>query len=674
MSIAQEEDASAHPKAATQQPRAVILMHFGAPEATLDETARAQAAALESKLPEGMRVFAAACHGRPTIVETLERIDALGLEAVIAVSMHPPYSRATTLPLARELYRQVEQVRFRMDVTMRGVWYDDVGYINAHARLLHEHARRHDLTPATTHLVYAALPIPAAHVDEGDPYLDHVHRTAELVGRRLGWPADRSTLGYLDRPDGSDGLRPTMTDVLGELSRAGEQKILVCPLGFTTVCPEIQATGVQLYPCPGLDEYEPFLAALRNLVLHGRHPASFGSTAASLMAAERQRRAEAAGDEAPLESLVMVGMSLGGRLGAGRGPAVAAADAEALRRVKQRQCDVPEMLRGVCRDVAVREAWIWNTCRRFEFYGWLKTSADEAERDDVIALIRRQLFSPGGGEPAPAVNVLDGAEAWHYLMRTAAGLNSGLPGEREILQQLGAAHRLARRAGTAGPLTDRLLAEVSNHEACLREQTEWGRYTPSYCHAAITGIEGALGRALSDCRCVVIGGSTTSCGVIEALAERFAVPRRQITLLHRGHGHDGHLKMLRKAIGSGRRRRVHKYDAKLVIDAIADADAVFIGLDRREPVLDAERIRACRDFAARPLAIVDFNMFGSAPELGGVEGVRVWFAAELEQAAAAFADGMCGTPAFTRAAEAAEAWIRDHLPACPERSDDALRV
>ena len=96
---------------------------------------------------------------------------------------------------------------------------------------------------------------------------------------------------------------------------------------------------------------------------------------------------------------------------------------------------------------------------------------DEAQRADVIALISSQLFSPDDRKTSPAVNVLHGADAWHYLMRTAAGLNSGLPGEREVLQQLQAAGRLARRAGTAGSLTDHLLAEVAQHERQLREQT-----------------------------------------------------------------------------------------------------------------------------------------------------------------------------------------------------------
>jgi len=657
------EDASVHPKAATRQQRAVLLIHLGSGETPLGETAQAQASALESELPEGMRVFAAACHGRPTIAEALEQVEALGLEAVTAVSMHPSYSRTTTLPVARELYRQVEARGCTVDVTMRGVWYDDAGYVNAQARLLNEFAGAHDLTPDNAHLVYAVRSIPVSDVDRGDPYPDQVHRTAELVSRRLGWPADRTALGYLERRGSPEGLRPTMSDVLADLSRSGEEKVLLCALGFTTDCPQVRTAGVQLFPCPAIGAYEPFMSALRNLVLHGRHPVSFGATAASLIAAQRNRRAQPEGDEAPIESLVMVGMSLGGRLGPGRGPTVVPADGEAFRQIKKRQCDVPEVLRAVCRDEAVREAWIWNTCRRFELYGWLKNSADEAERADIVAVIRRGLSGSDGRDPGAALNVLHGADAWHHLVRTAAGLNSGLPGEREVLQQLQAAHRLAGRAGTAGPLTERLMAEVSEHERRLRAQTEWGRFTPSYCHAAITGIAPSIGGDLADCRCVVIGGSTTSCGIIEALAERFGVPRRRLTLLHRGHGHDGHLKMLRRAIGSGRRRRVHKYSDKQVIDAIADADAVFIGLDRREPVLDARRIRACRDFTARPLTIVDFNMFGSTLGLQDLDGVRVWTADQLEDAAATFAADMCDRREFGQAAEAAESWIRDRIPA-----------
>lgn len=634
-----------------------------------------QVSALESKLPDGMRVFCAMRYGRPRIAETLQQVGALGIEELVVVPMYPQYSGTSTLTAVRELYRQVKRSGCRIDLTMRSIWYDDAGYINAQARLIHEYATAHGLTPENTRLVYSLHSLPVSYIERGDPYADQVRRTAELVTRRLGWPSDRTLLGYQSRLGPVKWLRPTTSEVLAELSRTGEKQVLVCPLSFTTDCLEtleeihiryqgqFEKEGGRLFPCPALNAFEPFIAALKNLVLHGRHPASFAETEASLLAATQAHDAPAEEAHAPVDSLVMVGMSLGGRLDPGHGPEVATADAGQFRKVKKSQCDVPDALRAVCEGGAFREALLWNTCRRFEFYGWLKSTVDDAERAGIVSSVRRQLFNENGRADTSVVNVLHGVDAWHYLMRTAAGLNSGLPGEREVLRQLHGAQRLAKRAGTAGPLTDRLLAEVAKHERHLREQTEWGRFNPDYCYASISQIVLSTGLDLHDCRCVVIGGSTTSCGILEALADRFGVSRRLLTLVHRGHSHGGHLKMLRKAIRDGRRIRVHKYDEKTVIRTIADADVVFFGLDRKEPVLDAEQIRNCRDFTVRPLTIIDFNIFGSTTGMDDLDGVRLWNAEDLETAVAAFAEDMCGSEQFARAAEAAESWIRDHVPA-----------
>ena len=398
-------------------------------------------------------------------------------------------------------------------------------------------------------------------------------------------------------------------------------------------------------------------------MLYGRHPTASHETEASLLPAPRILNAAAEEADAPIGSLVMVGMSRRGLLGTGQGPDLAHTDADQFCKVKSPRCDVPDILRAVCTGGVVREALLWNTCRRYEFYGWLKSTTGDAERAEAISNVRRQLFNHNGQGEGPAVNVLDGADAWHCLMRTAAGLNSGLPGEREVLQQLHGARRLAERAGTAGPLMDRLVADISKHERLLRKQTEWGRFEPDYCYASISQIVRSAGLDLPDCQCLVVGGSITSCGILDALAERFGVSRRQLTLLHRGHGHGGHLKMLRKAVGNGRRIRVHKYDEKPVIRAFADADVVFFGLDRKEPVLAAEQIRGCRDFTARPLAIIDFNMFGSTSGMGDLDGVSLWNAEDLENAVAAFAEKMCGSEQFAQAAEDAESWILDHVPA-----------
>jgi len=640
----------------------------------LPTIAQEQASALESKLPDGTRVFCAMRYGRPGIAEALRQVEALGIESVVAVSMYPQQSGATALTAIRELYRQINLSNCRLDVTVRSIWYDDAGYINAQFRLLQEFAQTHGLTPENTHLVYSVRSLPASCVNRGDPYMDQIHRTAALVSRRLGWPSDRTLLGYQVDGASRKRLRPTTSEVLADLSRSGEKQVLVCPLSFTTDCLEtlgaihtrhrsqFEADGGRLFACPALNAYEPFIAALRNLVTHGRHPVSFHGADASLLSPPRKSVVLQEDISTSIESLVMVGMSLGNRLGAGLGPNVAYAKPEDLRGIKKSQCNVPQMLRDVCGEEAVRGGLVWNTCRRFEFYGWFDSAADEALRAETISDIRSQFFVDNGRPDSSVVNVLRGADAWHYLMRTAAGLNSGLPGEREVLQQLLAAQRLAERAGTAGPLTGGLLAEVTTQEKHLREQTEWGRYETGYCYAALSQIVKATGLALHECRCVVIGGSMTSCGILEALAERFGVSRRRLTLLHRGHGQGGHLKMLRKAIGNGRRIRVQKYNERLVLEAIADADAVFFGLDRKDFLLDANQISGRRDFEARPLTMIDFNTFGSTAGMEELDGVRLWTAEDLETAVAAFSNDMCGSESFAGAVEAAETWIRDHIP------------
>lgn len=640
-----------------------------------------QAAALESVLPQGVSVRYATRYGRPGIAEALREIEAQGIHEVVAIPMYPHNSATTTRTIAAELYSLVRKTGCNIDLAVRGTWFDDVGYINAQARLIHDYACAHRLTPADTRLVYSLRSLPLAQIDRGDPYMDQVHRTAELVSRRLGWPEHRTSLGFQGPSGSKRRLQPAIPELLTELAESGQRQLLLCPISYTTDCLEtlgdihvsyrrqFEEAGRRFHVCPALNTYEPFIAALRNIALHGRHPVSLQLAAEGLMTDQPNQAAPAedrpAGPPSPavIDSLVMVGMTIGGKLGHGSGPAVAHAESRTFRRAKRTQCEVPEMLRRICGRDEIREAWLWNTCRRFEFFGLLNGVVDEARRAQVIDEVQTQLFSLNGDAADSALNVLVGADAWHYLMRTAAGLNSGLPGEREILRQLESAHRLAERAGTAGPLTARLLTDIAQREDDLRRQTEWGRFHPDYCYASISQIARSFGLKLHNYRCVVLGGSTTSCGILEALADRFDVPRRKMTLLHRGHGPSGgRLKMLRRAIGNGRRIRVHKYDERLVMDTIAKADILFIGLDRREPVLDGDRLGQCRDFTSWPLVVIDFNLFGSTVGLEDIPGVRLVNAQMLEEAADAFADEMCTGDEFAHAAEAADSWINQHLP------------
>lgn len=621
---------------------------------------------LESELPAGWRVFYGMRYGRPSIAQAIRDVEKAGIEELVVVPLYPQFSGPTTGTALRVLHKELERLAGRMQVTTRANWYDDAGYVHAQAALIKECLDADHLSPDDTFLLFSAHGLPESYVKRGDPYPEHIQRTIELVVERLGWPADRCSLGYQSRLGPAKWLEPSTDDVLMRLAREGEDRVLVCSISFVTDCLEtleeidvryreqFEAAGGELHVCPSLNTFGPFIAALKELVLRGPRPVvTWSDDDRPLMAREAVRPAE----DAEIDSLVMIGASLPNRLGHGEGPEVSFSTADGLRSVKRSQCEVPALLQTIGKERGIREGWLWNTCRRFEYFAWLRPGVDGAERDGVIARTRRHLF--GDHEPEGlSVNVLHGAAAWTHLLRTAVGLNSTLPGERDILDQLHAAHRLAQCPGAVGPISAKLLADVEVLERDLRERTDWGRFEPDYCYASLSRVFAPLDLDIAGCRCLVIGGSTTSASVLRTLIDRFDVPSRQLTLLYRGHKRGGQIKLLRKAIGNGKRTRVQSYCEPGVTEAIAKADVVFFGIDSDQPVVDAARIRQCRDLADRPLTIVDFNMHGSTRGLDDVDGVHVITAQQLETAVTAFADEMCGTERFANAVSDVEHRIK----------------
>ena len=628
-----------------------------------------QAATLEAALPRGWKVYHAMRYGRPGIVETLERIEADGIEELVVLPMYPQFSGPTTGTALRVVHDFLKERNGQLQVTTRTAWFDDHGYINAQTRLIEGYADDHGLRGDNCYLLFSVHGLPVSYVRRGDPYVDHVNRTVALVRDRMGWPADRVAIAFQSRFGPVAWLEPFTDDTLKQLVRAGEKRVLICPISFTTDCLETleeidvryreltEAAGADLYLCPALNTYAPFISAMKHLVLRGPRPIR---RSVPDVRTYRATTPAPVSSLASLGSLVMIGVSSDGRLERSMGPTVAHTAPSALRAIKRSQCDMPPLLQRLSDDLGFREVCVWNTCHRFELLGWLPESGGARPIEETIRLARRELF----GEQEPIglnVNVLRGAEAWHHVLRTAVGLNSHLPGERDIFEQLQAAHRLAIAASTYGPLSERLLVEVAAIDQSLRDDTGWGRYHANYAYATMARL---LPEVVSDprtCRIVVVGGSTTSAGVMQTLAERFDVPLQRVTLLYRGHKHGGQMKLLRRAIGTGRRVRVHSYDEPRVAETIREADVVVFGLDRNEPVLTPNHLRHRLADADRPLTIFDFNLFGSTRGLEELEGVTLYDAASLEREAAAFADDMCGSPQFAEAVEAVEREIAQRV-------------
>jgi len=591
--------------------------------------------ALAAALPAGWYVFGAGYDDRAGLTETLRAITRRGVRDLVVVPMHPQFSESISGTLVRDLYGILATEGHDLNVAVRAAWYDDAGYVKALIRKLMEYAAACRARADDTRLRFVADDPP--DVTGGETYRTHVRTTAQLVAGRLGWPAERWSVEI-----GRVTADPASADA----------DVLICGLPFPA---GIGAVGKEhVRECPALWTFDPFITALRNLVLHGPQPTCAAERVPSSPSTRSTRSPAALAEPA---SLVMIGASLGNGLGPGRGPAIRYSDPNAFAHVKKARKALRGFLDWIREETDVAEAFVWNTCQRIEFYGWIPEHVEREARSCLVHRIRERLWEtePEGLE----INVLEGGDAWHHLVRTTCGLNSDLPGDHDVADQLLTASRIGQCARTVGPrsatVVDRAVAIA--HEA--RGRTAWGSFATGYCAAALARICEVDEVRPDELRHVVIGGSTTSRSVLATLSGVHRVPPQQLTLVYRDH--HGQLKQLRTALRNGRRLRVHTYSEESVLQAIADADVVYFGIDHAEPVLEASMLRALRDYSVRRLTLVDFNSFGSVASLEPLDGVTVWAAKELDHAVAAHAALTTTRAGFAAAVEEAEDWIVEHL-------------
>jgi len=164
---------------------------------------------------------------------------------------------------------------------------------------------------------------------------------------------------------------------------------------------------------------------------------------------------------------------------------------------------------ALARALAVgREAVVLSTCNRTEIY---------AAGDDAEAAALEALRSRGGDELAcVAYRLTDHAAALH-LFRVAAGLDSLVPGEGEILGQV----RAAYEAGAPGPLLNRLFHDATRAGKRARSQTTIGE-SPSSVPAAGAALAQQVFGDLAGRSVLVIGAGAVGELAARGLATRGA--------------------------------------------------------------------------------------------------------------------------------------------------------
>ncbi|HEX2103446.1 MAG TPA: glutamyl-tRNA reductase, partial [Solirubrobacteraceae bacterium] len=247
------------------------------------------------------------------------------------------------------------------------------------------------------------------------------------------------------------------------------------------------------------------------------------------------------------------------------------------------------LLRGLVASGDVDEAVVVSTCNRTELY---VAAADPpaAERAALRALARRAGLSSAALRPW--VSRHDGLAAVRHLFEVAAGLQSMILGEAQILGQLRRAHELARAEGACGPVLDRLLRDAVGAGRRARAATGIGRSGVSVSSAAVELARATLG-SLADRRVLLVGAGESSELTARALAGHGV---RVVHVANRGH---------ERAVALARR-----YGAAVPFAALEDelvrADLVLSATASADAVIDRDAVaRAMARRGGRRLVLFD---------------------------------------------------------------------
>ncbi|HVK00658.1 MAG TPA: glutamyl-tRNA reductase, partial [Gemmatimonadales bacterium] len=204
-----------------------------------------------------------------------------------------------------------------------------------------------------------------------------------------------------------------------------------------------------------------------------------------------------------------------------------------------------------------------------------------------------------------------------HLFDVAAGLESQVLGEAEVLGQVRQAYDAARAAGTANRLIDTILSAALVAGRRVRRETKLGRHPASVGSAA---VEVAASLApLEPARVLIVGAGEVAEAVLRALrgrTYRTAVVTRRLERA--------------ASLASSFGAVAGEWDA---LDAmLAAAEVVFVGTSASVPVLEAARLAEAVGHGGRQVAVFDLSVPRNVdPAARDVPGVKLFDLDDLQQ-------------------------------------------
>ncbi|MBU7581607.1 MAG: glutamyl-tRNA reductase [Nostoc sp. TH1S01] len=261
----------------------------------------------------------------------------------------------------------------------------------------------------------------------------------------------------------------------------------------------------------------------------------------------------------------------------------------------------------------IDEVAILSTCNRLEIY-IVASETDQGVREVTqflsehsklpVASLRQHLF------------VLLHEDAVMHVMRVAAGLDSLVLGEGQILAQVKNTHKLGQQYNGIKTILNRLFKQAITAGKRVRTETSIGTGAVSISSAAVELAQIKVAN-LAACRVAILGAGKMSRLLVQHLVSKGAT---QISIVNRSRDRAQELAQQ----FSEHPIRTHLLGEMMTV--IAESDLVFTSTSATEPILDRAKLEIVLE-PCRPLMLFDIsvprNVHSDVNELAHVQAFNV---------------------------------------------------
>jgi ferrochelatase len=239
-------------------------------------------------------------YGEPSVARVMDGLRAEGATRVLVLPLYPQYAGPTTASVADAVLQWACRARRMPELRFVNEYHDDAGYIDALAQRIGDHWRANG---RGERLVLSFHGVPQRSLMLGDPYHCQCHKTARLLGERLGLAPGELLVTFQSRFGKAKWLEPYTEPTLQRLATEGVKRVdVMCP-GFAADCLEtleeidqevraafLAAGGERFDYIPCLNDQPSWIAALATLAeRHLQGWATRTAPDAAAQAGERER-------------------------------------------------------------------------------------------------------------------------------------------------------------------------------------------------------------------------------------------------------------------------------------------------------------------------------------------------------------------------------------------------